>query len=83
MNTAHWPLVIYHLPIIIPAIGFLLMISSLIFKSELLKRAGYSMFILEANTAIVFFSTGEGVGKIVEEIQAIDRQFIKTHQEIA
>lgn len=35
MNDAHWHLLLNHLPIIFPVIGFLIMLGGFIFKSEL------------------------------------------------
>ena len=55
MNGAHWHLVLNHLPIIIPMVGLLIMIGGLMMKSELLKRAAYSIFILGAIAAIAAF----------------------------
>jgi uncharacterized membrane protein len=83
MNGAHWHLVLNHLPIIIPMVGLLVMIGGLLTKSEILKRAAYSIFILGAITAIAAFSTGEGAEEVVEEIQGIDEQLIKVHEETA
>ncbi|MEQ8547125.1 MAG: hypothetical protein RIC03_04410 [Cyclobacteriaceae bacterium] len=83
MNGAHWHLVTNHLPIIIPLMGIVIMVGGILFKSEILKRAAYSIFILGSLSAIVAFSTGEGAEEIVEKIQGMDEQFIKTHEEAA
>ncbi|MEZ4884551.1 MAG: hypothetical protein R3E32_07495 [Chitinophagales bacterium] len=83
MNGAHWHLVLNHLPIIIPMVGLLVMIGGLLIKSEILKRAAYSIFILGAITAIAAFSTGEGAEEVIEGIQGIDERYIKVHEEIA
>ena len=83
MNGAHWHLVLNHLPIIIPVIGLLVMISGFLFQSEILKRAAYCIFIAGALTAIAAMSTGEGAEEIVEKISGIDERFIKVHEEAA
>lgn len=83
MNEAHWHLVLNHLPIIIPVVGLFIMVGGFLLKSEILKRAAYSIFILGALAAIAAFATGEGAEEIVEEIQGIDEQFIKVHEEAA
>jgi len=83
MNGAHWHLVLNHLPIIIPMVGLLVMIGGLLVKSEVLKRAAFSIFILGAIAAIAAFSTGEGAEEVVEGIQGIDERFIKVHEEAA
>ena len=83
MNGAHWHLVLNHLPIIIPVIGLLIMIGGILFKSEILKRTAYSVFMLAAITAIFAFATGEGAEEVVEKIPGVDEQFIKVHEEAA
>jgi uncharacterized membrane protein len=83
MNGAHWHLVLNHLPIIIPAVGLLIMFGGVVLKSEILKRAAYCIFILGAITAIAAFSTGEGAEEVVEELAGIDERMIKVHEESA
>jgi uncharacterized membrane protein len=83
MNGAHWHLVTNHLPIIIPVVGLLIMISGILLKSEILKGAAYCVFILSALTAIVASSTGEEAEEVVERINGIDERFIKVHEETA
>jgi len=53
MNGAHWHLFLSHLPIVIPMVGLLVMVGGVLFKSDVLKRAAYSIFILGALKAIV------------------------------
>ena len=83
MNEAHWHLALNHLPIIIPIVGLLIMIGGILFKSEIIKRTAYCIFILGAITAIVAMSTGEGAEEVVEGIQGIDERFIEEHEETA
>ena len=83
MNNAHLHLVFNHLPIIIPMIGLLLMVGGLIFKSEVIKRAAYLIFILGALFTFPAMATGEGAEEIVENIQGVDEKFIKIHEEAA
>jgi uncharacterized membrane protein len=83
MNGAHWHLVLNHLPIIIPVIGLLIMISGFLFKSEILKRAAYCVIIVGALTAITAMSTGEEAEEIVEDINGVDERFIEVHEDAA
>lgn len=83
MNGAHWHLVFNHLPIIIPIVGLLIMVGGFLFKSEILKRAAYSIFILGAITAIAAFVTGAEAEDVVEGIKGIDKQYIEVHEETA
>ena len=83
MNGAHWHLVVNHLPIIFPIVGVILMVTGLISKSEAVKRAAFMIFIFGALAAIAAMTTGEGAEEIVEEINGISENFIKTHEETA
>jgi uncharacterized membrane protein len=83
MNDAHLHLVLNHLPIIIPAIGLLVMIGGLIFSSEIVKRTAYFIFILGAIVAFPAFSTGEGAEEVVENLPGVSENLIKIHEEIA
>ena len=83
MNEAHWHLALNHLPIIITIVGLLIMIGGFLFKSEIIKRTAYCIFILAAITAIVAMSTGEGAEEAVEGIKGIDERFIEEHEETA
>ena len=83
MNDAHLHLVLNHLPIIIPVIGLLILIGGMIFKSEVVKRTAYLIFILGAFVTIPTFATGEGAEEVIEELAGVDENLIKTHEEIA
>lgn len=83
MNGIHWHLVLSHLPIIIPMVGLLLMVSGFLFKSDILKRAAYCIFILGALAAIAAFNTGEEAEEIVEGLKGLDERFIEVHEETA
>jgi uncharacterized membrane protein len=83
MNQANYHLVLNHLPIVFPIVGVLVMIGGLLFKSEIVKRTAYVIFVLGALATIPAFATGEGAEEVVENIQGVDEQFIKTHEEVA
>lgn len=83
MNDAHLHLVLNHLPIIIPVIGLLILIGGIIFKSEIIKRTAYLIFILGAIITIPAFATGEGAEEVIEKLSGVDENLIKNHEEIA
>ena len=83
MNDAHWHLLLNHLPIIFPVIGLLIMFGGFIFKSEIVKRTSYAIFILVAILTVPVFATGEGAEETVENLKGIDEKFIKIHEEVA
>ena len=83
MNTAHWHLVVNHLPIIFPVVGLIVMITGLVSKSEAVKRTAFMIFTLGAFAAIAAFYTGEGAEEVVEKISGINEKFIESHEETA
>ncbi len=83
MNDAHLHLLINHLPIIIPIIGLLLLLSSLILKSPIFSRAAFCIFIVGAITAIGASFTGEGAEEVLEELLSVDHDLIKNHENVA
>ncbi|WP_304518238.1 hypothetical protein [Cecembia rubra] len=83
MNSAHLHLVFNHFPIILPIIGFLMMVSGLVFKSEALKKAAYGLFILGAFFTLVAFGTGEDAEDIIENLPGIEEEYLETHEEAA
>jgi hypothetical protein len=59
------------------------MLGGYFFNSEIVKRTAYSIFILSAIATIPVFLTGEGAEEIVEKLQGVDKQLIKTHEHVA
>jgi uncharacterized membrane protein len=83
MNQAHYHLVLNHLPIIFPLVGIVLLLISIFFKSEAVKKSAYFIFIVGALSTIPAFSTGEGAEEIVENIAGVTESLIHNHEEIA
>jgi uncharacterized membrane protein len=83
MNQAHYHLVLNHLPIIFPLVGIILLLISIFFKSEAVKRSAYLIFIIGALSAIPAFSTGEGAEETVENIAGVSERLIHKHEEMA
>ena len=83
MNQAHYHLVLNHLPIIMPFIGLIIMVGGYLFRSEIVKRIAFFIFILGAIAIIPAFATGESAEDTIEQVQGIDEQYIETHEETA
>jgi uncharacterized membrane protein len=83
MNQAHVHLAINHLPIILPIAGVLIVIGGLIFRSELVKRMGYFLFIVGAIATFPSMNSGEGAEEIAENIAGVTEGFIHEHEEKA
>lgn len=82
MNDAHFHLTVNHLPIIIPGIALLVLIGGFIFKSEIVKRTAYFLFIIGALSTFVAFSSGEGAEEVMEKLGS-DHHLIHEHEEAA
>ncbi|MCR9013435.1 hypothetical protein [Aquiflexum gelatinilyticum] len=83
MNPAHLHLIFNHFPIIIPIIGFLVMLAGFAFRSELLKRTAFGLFILGALFTLPAFGTGEDAEEVIENLPGIEETFIENHEEAA
>jgi uncharacterized membrane protein len=83
MNQAHFHLIVNHLPIIAPLIGFLVLLGGLIAKSEIVKRTAFAIFIFGAICTLPAFVSGEGAEEIVEKMSDVSHQLIHEHEEKA
>ncbi len=82
MEALHNHLLINHLPIILPAVALMLFIANFIFRSEVLKRAGYMILIFSAVFAFLAMQTGEGAEEYAEhEISGVSHEIIEEHEE--
>lgn len=83
MNSAHFHLVVNHLPIIFPLVGVIVMIIGLWFKSDAVKRTAFLIFILGSLTSIAAMASGEGAEELVENISGVTENHIERHEETA
>ncbi|KAF2519664.1 hypothetical protein E0W68_00015 [Flavobacterium salilacus subsp. salilacus] len=83
MNDAHFHLVVNHLPIIIPVVGFLVMAGGLLTRSAIVQRVAYCIFILGALCTIPAAVSGEGAEEVVEHLNLADHSIIHEHEEAA
>ncbi|QYJ67414.1 hypothetical protein [Flavobacterium litorale] len=83
MNDAHFHLIVNHLPIIIPAIGLLVMLGGFITRSAIVKRTAYLIFILGALCTFPAAFSGEGAEEVVEELHLASHDIIHEHEEAA
>lgn len=83
MNDAHLHLAVNHLPLIIPAVGVIVLLAGFITRSETVKRTAYFIFIVGAITTLPAFATGEGAEEIIEHLPGADRHRIHAHEESA
>lgn len=83
MNAAHYHLLLNHLPIIIPIVGLLILTGGFVFRSEVVKRTSFFVFILAALSAIAAFASGDGAEEVIEHMPGISEQLIHAHEQAA
>jgi uncharacterized membrane protein len=83
MNAAHFHLVVNHFPIILPFVGLSMIIAGLIFRSDVLKRTAFVVFICAGIAVIFAMNSGEGAEETIEEMVGVDENRIKAHEEKA
>jgi uncharacterized membrane protein len=83
MNEAHFHLVVNHIPILFPIAGLLVLIGGIIFKSEIVKRMAYFLFVTGAVSAAMAMASGEGAEEMVEHMQGVSHDAIHEHEESA
>lgn len=83
MNSAHFHLIVNHLPIIFPMVGIIVLLIGISIKTEVVKRTAYLIFSLGAITTIVAMTSGEGAEDVVEKINGVSENYIKKHEEVA
>lgn len=83
MNNAHLHLIVNHLPITFVILGLIVMVCGFLFKSDIVKRIAYIVFILGSLFGFAAFYTGEGAKKLLDGVKGIDGRFITIHEETA
>lgn len=83
MNDAHFHLLVNHLPILVPILGLIVLLGGFIFRSAIVKRVGYVLFIIGAIATLPSMFSGEGAEEVVENIPGVTENFIEEHEEIA
>jgi len=83
MNNAQLHLALNHLPITFVVIGVLIMIFGILYRSELIKRIGYSVFFLAAVFGFIALNTGEEAKQIVEGAKGVNSHLIAVHEQKA
>lgn len=83
MNDAHFHLVVNHFPVVGVLIGFLVLLSGMIIKSNQVKATALFIFIFSALATIAAFYTGEGAEEVVENMANVSETLIHEHEEQA
>lgn len=83
MNDAHLHLVVNHLPIVFPIAGLVVLIITVLSKSEAVKRTAYLLFIISAISTALASATGEEAEEMVENLDGYSHELIHEHEEHA
>ncbi len=83
MNWAHVHLMINHVPVVGVVGALLLLIYSLVRKSEDVKIASFGLFVLLALMTFAVFFTGEAAQKPVKGLPGVTEASIGRHEEMA
>lgn len=68
MNEAHFHMIINHFPIILPIVGFSILMIGFILKAELVKRISYGILVCSAIMTYITMNSGKGAEEIIEEL---------------
>ena len=83
MNGVHIHLVVNHFPIITPILALLILIAGFIFKSQIVKRVAFALFIFGSLFTFAAMATGDGAEDFAEELEIASHLTIHAHEEHA
>ena len=83
MNWAHVHLIINHFPVIGILGAILLLVYSLVRKSEEVKMVSLGVFAIIALITLAVYFTGEAAEKVVKNLPGVTETYIGRHEEIA
>lgn len=83
MNTAHWHMLLNHLPMVGVVIGTFILAFGYLYKNQpVIKMTALGVFIFSAAFAIPAYLTGEGAEDIAEKLPAVTEGFIEQHEDL-
>lgn len=83
MNTAHWHLILNHLPIIGTLGGVVVLFYGLLRKSNDTKVLGAFLILAMAIISVIVMETGEAAEEVVEKIPGISEAAMEAHEDAA
>lgn len=82
MTTAHWHLILTHLPIVGVPTGLALLLWGMLKKSEDLKSAALVAFLVCGLLAFFAKQTGEGAEEQIEKLPGFSKSIVHQHEEM-
>ena len=83
MNQAHFHLIVNHFPIILPMVGFVILLVSFFLNQNVAKRIAYFVFISAAVFSAISMSTGEGAEHVLKQLPNFSKHYVHEHEEWA
>lgn len=82
MNTAHWHMLLNHLPIVGVVIGTLILFAGYVLRNNsTIKKTALGVFVFAALMAIPAYLTGEGAEDLVEKMPGVTDSGIESHED--
>ncbi|MCL6624506.1 MAG: hypothetical protein K6T17_07830, partial [Fimbriimonadales bacterium] len=78
--SAHWHLIVNHLPVLGFMFSVMLLLLGFLMRSVDVKRAALLGMVLSALFGVVAFLTGEPAEEIVEGLPTVSREFLEQHE---
>ncbi|MBM3876925.1 MAG: hypothetical protein FJ386_09440 [Verrucomicrobia bacterium] len=83
MNAAHWHLVLNHVPVVGAVFAALLLLWSLVRRSDELKRTALGAVVLVTLSCFPAYFTGESAADAVKNLPGVNAAWIEPHDEAA
>lgn len=83
MSSAHWHLVLVHMPVLFVPFAVLILITGLWRQQAVLQKLAAALFVASALVAIPTFLTGEPAEEQVEDLPQVSESAIEVHEEAA
>jgi hypothetical protein len=83
MNTAHWHLMLNHIPLVGMLLAAIIFLIGIIIENTVVRRTAFIIMIFSALMIIPAFLTGEGSEDQVESISGVSGAAIERHEELA
>lgn len=82
MNTAHWHLILNHVPVVGIIIGVLILVAGFVLKNITIRQTALGVFVFAALFAVPAYLTGEGAEEVVEKMPGVTEAAIESHEDI-
>jgi len=83
MHSAHWHLLLNHVPVLGIWFALAWMLAALILRNAVMVRSSWVALIVCALAAIPVYLTGEPAEEIVEHLPGVSKAILEQHEDIA